>query len=64
MRRRSLALPEGGLTASMPSRVSIPSVGFSISVTIRASVDLPHPDSPTTARVLPCSMAKEMPPTA
>ena len=31
----------------------MPEVGGSISVTMRASVDLPQPDSPTTASVLP-----------
>ncbi len=33
----------------MPSIVSSPAVGGSISVTRRASVLLPQPDSPTTA---------------
>ena len=54
----------GVFTASVPSSMSVPPVGFSISETMRASVDLPQPDSPTTASVLPASMANETPPTA
>ena len=41
-----------------------PAVGFSISATMRASVDLPQPDSPTTASVRPASIVNETPPTA
>ena len=49
---------------SLPSNFSSPEVGGSISVTMRASVDLPQPDSPTTASVLPVWSAKETPSTA
>src|SRR5213594_254180 len=41
-----------------------PPVGVSISETMRARVDLPQPDSPTTARVLPAWTEKDTPPTA
>lgn len=54
----------GGFTASAPISVSWPAVGFSISATMRARVDLPQPDSPTTASVHPRSMRNEMSPTA
>ena len=49
---------------STPSMISEPPVGGSIIVTIRASVDLPQPDSPTTASVLPASSVKLTPSTA
>ena len=39
-------------------------VGASISDTMRASVDLPQPDSPTTASVLPARSVNDTPPTA
>src|SRR6266511_467895 len=42
----------------------IPPVGCSRSSTIFAVVVLPHPDSPTSPRVLPGSMEKEMSSTA
>jgi acyl-CoA thioesterase-1 len=51
-------------TASPPARSSLPPLGFSISAITRASVDLPQPDSPTTASVRPGSIVNEMPPTA
>ncbi len=51
-------------TASMPPRRSEPALGGSIIVTRRASVDLPQPDSPTTARVRPAASVNEIPPTA
>jgi hypothetical protein len=38
---------------------SEPELGFSISVSRRASVDLPDPDSPTMASVLPASSVKD-----
>ena len=60
LRRR----PAGGSTASTPSSISVPALGFSISVTMRASVDLPQPDSPTTASVRPGSSVNDTPPTA
>ena len=61
---QALQLAGGGLTASRPSMVSAPEVGGSIRVTMRASVDLPQPDSPTTASVRPGSTAKDTPLTA
>src|SRR5690349_15173609 len=62
---RSLRTCDGlTFTASLPASSRRPALGFSISATTRASVDLPQPDSPTTASVRPASTAKEMPPTA
>ena len=49
---------------SLPPMMSVPEVGGSIIVTMRARVDLPQPDSPTTARVLPRSRVKLAPSTA
>ena len=43
---------------------SEPDVGSSIMVMSRANVDLPQPDSPTTASVLPRSIAKLAPSSA
>ncbi|MEI2612902.1 MAG: hypothetical protein V9G20_30030 [Candidatus Promineifilaceae bacterium] len=43
------------MSIGSPSISSSPEVGASIRVTMRASVDLPQPDSPTMARVLPFS---------
>jgi hypothetical protein len=43
---------------------SSPALGASISVMMRARVDLPQPDSPTMASVLPFSTEKETPFTA
>jgi hypothetical protein len=43
---------------------SVPPLGGSISVTSRASVDLPQPDSPTMPSVLPVSSVNETPSTA
>jgi hypothetical protein len=43
---------------------SVPPLGVSISVTSRANVDLPQPDSPTTPSVLPASSVNETPSTA
>ena len=44
--------------------LSEPAVGCSIMVTRRARVDLPQPDSPTTASVLPRSSVKLAPSSA
>ena len=44
-----------------PSIRSSPPVGASIMVMMRASVDLPQPDSPTTASVWPRSTLRSMP---
>ena len=49
---------------SSPSISSAPAVGVSIMVSRRASVDLPEPDSPTTASVRPASSANETPASA
>ena len=47
-----------------PSISRSPAVGGSSSVAMRASVDLPQPDSPTTASVCPALSANETPSTA
>ena len=44
-----------------PSISSSPPLGASIMVMMRASVDLPQPDSPTTASVRPRSTFRSMP---
>jgi hypothetical protein len=49
---------------SAATQLQLPPVGCSISETMRASVDLPQPDSPTTASVLPARTSKDTPPTA
>ena len=46
---------------SSPSISSEPAVGFSIRVRSRASVDLPDPDSPTTASVRPACNENDTP---
>ena len=46
---------------SSPSISRRPDVGASIIVSWRASVDLPQPDSPTTASVLPRSSENDTP---
>ena len=61
MRRRSALV---AVAESMPSRVKLPAVGGSIWVISRASVDLPQPDSPTTARVLPGTTLNDTPSSA
>ncbi len=48
----------------MPSMMSEPALGSSIIVTRRPSVDLPEPDSPTTASVLPALKVNETPASA
>jgi hypothetical protein len=47
-----------------PSISMVPEVGGSIIVSMRASVDFPQPDSPTTASVEPRSTSKLTPLTA
>ncbi len=49
---------------SVPSKRTVPAVGSISRSTRRAVVDLPQPDSPTSARVSPRSSVKEMPSTA
>jgi hypothetical protein len=51
-------------TMSTPSIFSPPDVGRSIIVTWRANVDLPQPDSPTTASVSPARTVNETPSSA
>ena len=52
------------LTILRPSMAKVPDVGGSIMAIMRASVDLPQPDSPTTASVFPCPSARLTPSTA
>ena len=47
-----------------PSITTAPEVGGSSPTTIRASVDLPDPDSPTSAKVSPLAMSNDTPSTA
>ncbi len=51
-------------TIFWPSMENVPDVGFSTMAIMRARVDLPQPDSPTTASVLPALSAKLTPSTA
>ena len=50
--------------AGLPVMAMLPAVGGSISAHTRASVDLPQPDSPTTASVRPASSWNDTPSTA
>ena len=65
MRRRSakVSLRESPAT-STPSTSIVPEVGSSSFSTIFATVDLPDPDSPTRARVLPRGMSNDTASTA
>ncbi len=49
----------GTLRPSGPSAVIEPELGFSRRAIIRATVDLPEPDSPTRATVRPGTRVKE-----
>ena len=40
---------------------TVPEVGFSSAMTMRASVDLPEPDSPTTPRLRPAVIVRLTP---
>ena len=61
-RRRSAAMRAlSACATSWPSTDRCPAVGGSIRVSWRASVDLPQPDSPTTASVRPRVSAKDTP---
>jgi hypothetical protein len=62
--RSALSASRLAPTTRVPAISSSPLVGSSIIVTSRARVDLPQPDSPTTARVLPGVSLKETPATA
>ncbi len=50
--------------SSVPSKVTLPDVAFSIWMMARPVVDFPQPDSPTSPSVSPSSMAKLTPATA
>ncbi|CAJ8933490.1 Uncharacterised protein [Burkholderia pseudomallei] len=61
-RRRSAATVSRSAPAtSRPSIDRCPALGGSIIVSCRASVDLPQPDSPTTASVLPRARENDTP---
>ena len=62
--RSRLRSRRSACATSSPSSSSAPAVGVSIIVTCRASVDLPQPDSPTTASVRPCTSSNETPSSA
>ena len=55
VRRSALRVAASAPATSSPARRSRPAVGRSSIVTWRASVLLPQPDSPTTARVRPAA---------
>src|SRR5499425_824582 len=63
-RRYARSLPPSSAWRSCPSKRMTPPVGRSSISTILAVVVLPQPDSPTTPRVLPGSIEKEMSSTA
>ena len=46
---------------STPLRATVPDVGSWSRITVRATVDLPQPDSPTRQRVSPRPTAKDTP---
>ena len=64
-RRRnfSRSLPRR-LNGSMPSKRTVPESGRSSISSVRASVDLPQPDSPTRPRVSPRPRSRSMPSSA
>src|SRR6266550_5722620 len=62
-RTRRSAAPRS-LVISCPSKLIVPPVTGSKPVTSRASVDLPHPDSPTRPRVSPRLISRSTPSTA
>ena len=66
MRRRSRwrCAASALLDIDTPSMMTSPRVGGSRPTTMRATVDLPEPDSPTRAKVSPLPMAKDTPSTA
>ncbi|GAV33936.1 hypothetical protein ROTAS13_01595 [Roseomonas sp. TAS13] len=65
IRRRSArsAVPEAVVT-SWPSKRIVPALGSISRITSRAVVDLPQPDSPTSARVSPRFRRNPTPSTA
>ena len=65
VRRRRIALVRSrGAVTSWPPIATRPRVGRYRPAISRATVDLPQPDSPTTARVTPLPIAKLTPSTA
>jgi hypothetical protein len=64
LRRMSGVSASAAMSTLRPSISSSPDVAGSISVMMRASVDLPQPLSPTMASVLPFSTLNETPLTA
>ena len=57
-RAAASAVPEAPCTCT-PCNVKSPALGACAKATMRARVDLPQPDSPTTAKVLPAEMLKD-----
>ena len=49
---------EHTVAMSAPMKAIDPAVTGKMPETQRAMVDLPHPDSPTNANVVPCAIAK------
>ena len=63
-RRRCRSADAARSVIETPVIVTVPAVGGSRPTTIRATVDLPEPDSPTSAKVSPFATAKETSSTA
>ena len=59
--RSGATSPADADVVSVASTTSLPDVGGSINVKTLASVDLPHPDSPTTASVRPAASSNDTP---
>ena len=66
MRRRSFwrSAKAARLDIETPAMVTSPAVGGNSPTTMRATVDFPEPDSPTSAKVSPLAMSKDTPSTA
>lgn len=54
----------GNEVSSSPSKTMLPERAFSSPMMVRATVDFPEPDSPTSPSVPPAGMSKETPATA
>ena len=63
-RRRMATVWAAGLHLSTPSNSTVPLVGGVSPATMRATVDLPEPDSPTRPKVEPLRIEKPTPSTA
>ena len=64
LRRKSCKAAASSANTSRPSNRTVPAVGSISRSTRRLTVDLPQPDSPTSARVSPGATEKLTPSTA